>query len=240
MSIFNGVAGRRSGNPLGVCFHNDAGSGQATISFYEGWLPNHNPESGFAHAYVAEDGVLMAEDLTNKTWHCGNSYGNANFLSVEICQSMGDENIFRENEQKALDLVAEWFKLYGWTPDKNTVRIHKQFSSTACPHRSCELHGDGSACVDYFISELKSRLNEPVDVRGVKKMNCMYTVKGSGKFYWFDGKKVHYLSHPDQIAILNRIYKDCYGKNMPCYIFDNKAPWHIRLIQATCGEEQKA
>lgn len=240
MSIFNGVAGRRSGNPLGVCYHNDAGSGQATVSFYEGWLPNHNPESGFAHAYVAEDGVLMAEDLDMKAWHCGDSYGNANFLSVEICQSMGDEEIFRANEQKALDLTAEWFRLYGWTPDRNTVRIHKQFSSTACPHRSCELHGDGDACVDYFISELKKRLENPVDVRGVKKLNCMYTVKGTGKVYWFDGRKVHYLSHPDQISILNRVYKDCFGKEMPCYTFDNKAPWHIRLIQATCGEEQKA
>lgn len=240
MSIFNGIAGRRSGNPLGVCFHNDAGSTQANISFYEGWLPNHDPGSGFAHAYVAEDGVLMAEDLTNKAWHCGNSYGNANFLSVEICQSMGDETVFRENEQKALDLVAEWFKLYGWTPDKNTVRIHKQFSSTACPHRSCELHGDGNACVEYFISELKKRLEAPVNARRVGKMNCMYAVKGTGRVYWFDGKKVHYLSHPDQITILNRIYKDCFGKEMPCYVFENKAPWHIRLIQATCGEEQKA
>ena len=31
MSIFNGVAGRRSGNPLGVCFHNDAGSQSADV-----------------------------------------------------------------------------------------------------------------------------------------------------------------------------------------------------------------
>ena len=240
MSIFNGVAGRRTGNPLGVCFHNDAGSGQATASFYAGWLPNHNPESGFAHAYVAEDDILIAEDLTNKAWHCGNSYGNSNFLSIEICQSMGDESIFRENEQKALDLTADWFRFYGWTPDKNTVRIHKQFSTTACPHRSCELHGDGEACVEYFISELKKRLDEPVDVRGVEKMNCLYTVKDTGKVYWFNGRKVHYLSHPDQIAILNRIYNDCFGKDMPSYIFENSAPWHIRLIQATCGEEMKA
>lgn len=238
MSIFKGIAGKRAGNPVGVCFHNDAGSASANVGFYGGWLPNHNPESGFAHAYVAEDGILQAEDLTNKAWHCGDSYGNANFLSVEICQSMGDKNIFLSNEQKALDLVADWFRLYAWTPDKNTVRIHKQFSSTACPHRSCELHGD--ACVEYFISELKKRLKEPVDIREVGKMNCLYTVKGTGKVYWFDGKKVHYLTHPDQISILNRIYKDCFGKDMPSYIFENSAPWHIRLIQATCGKEEKA
>ena len=78
MSIFNGVAGHRAGNPIGVCFHNDTGSASADCGFYEGWLPNHDPESGFAHAYVAEDGVLIAEDLSNKAWHCGDSYGRMN------------------------------------------------------------------------------------------------------------------------------------------------------------------
>lgn len=236
MSIFNGVAGRRSGNPHGVCFHNDAGSGQATVSFYEGWLPNHDPESGFAHAYVAEDGILQAEDLTNKAWHCGNSYGNANFLSVEICQSMGDEAVFRENEQKALDLVAEWFKLYGWTPDKNTVRIHKQFSPTSCPHRSCEIHGDAQ---QYFIDELNKRLFSNINMKEVRRMNCLYRVEGEAKTYWFNGLEVRYLSHPDQIVILNQIYKDCFGREIPCYVFKKSAPYHIRLIQACDGMVQK-
>lgn len=236
MSIYNGIAGRRAGKPLGVCFHNDAGSGQATVSFYEGWLPNHDPESGFAHAYVAEDGILQAEDLTNKAWHCGNSYGNANFLSIEICQSMGDEAVFRENERKALDLVAEWFKLYGWTPDKNTVRIHKQFSATSCPHRSCELHGDAQ---QYFIDELNKRLFNNINVKGARKMNCLYRVEGDVKTYWFNGLEVRYLIHPDQIVILNQIYKDCFGREIPCYVFKKSAPYHVRLIQACNGMVQK-
>lgn len=236
MSIYNGIAGRRPGNPQGVCFHNDAGSGQATVSFYEGWLPNHDPESGFAHAYVAEDGILQAEDLTNKAFHCGNSYGNDNFLSVEICQSMGDEDIFRENERKALDLVADWFRLYGWTPDKNTVRIHKQFSATSCPHRSCELHGDAQ---QYFIDELNKRLSIEINAKEVRRMNCLYRVEGDLKTYWFNGQEVRYLTHPDQIVILNQIHKDCFGKEIPCYVFKKSAPYHVRLIQACNGMVQK-
>ena len=118
MSLFHGIAGKRPGNPVGVCFHNDAGSQDADTGFYAGWLPNHDPAVGFAHAYVASDGVLQAEDLTYKAWHCGDSYGNANYLSIEICQSMGDKETFLDNEQRALDLAAEWFKLYGWTPNR--------------------------------------------------------------------------------------------------------------------------
>lgn len=239
MSIFHGVAGKRTRNPIGVCYHNDAGGANADTGFYEGWLPNHNPEAGFAHAYVAEDGILMAEDLTYKAWHCGNSYGNSNFLSIEICQSMGDRDVFLANEQKALDLTAEWFKLYGWTPNKDTVKLHVDFSPTACPHRSQELHGAGDACRNYFISELNKRINAVVDTRKVNKMMCFYKVKGENTVYWFNGFEVRRLTHPDQISILNQIYKDCYGKEIPTYIFEKSAPWHIRLIQACNGTIQK-
>lgn len=239
MSIFNGVAGRRVGKPLGVCYHNDAGGNSCNKAHYENWLPGINPANGFAHLYVCSDGEVQAEDLDYKAWHCGNSYGNSNFLSVEICQSMGDEAQFLKNEQRAFDLTAEWFKAYGLTPDRNTVRIHKQFSATACPHRSVELHGDGTTLQNFIISELNKRINAVVDVREVDRMMCFYKVKGNNDVYWFNGKEVRKLTHPDQIVILNRIYKDCYGKEMPSYIFETSAPYHIRLIQACNGAVQK-
>lgn len=235
MSIFNGVAGRRPAIPLGVCFHNDAGSASANCGFYEGWLPNHNPESGFAHAYVADDGVLMAEDLANKAWHCGSTYGNTYYLSIEICQSMGDEQVFKENEQKALDLAASWFKLYGWGVNSDTVKVHREFTATSCPHRSDELHGDAK---EYFMMELEKRLAGGKE--GEDIMRCFYSLEGGNAVFYFDGIKIHTLTHPDQITILNRIYKDCNGKDMPSYIFSDLAPWHIRLAQAINGKEVKA
>lgn len=47
--------------------------------------------------------------------------------------------------------------------------------------------------------------------------------------YYFDGTKVHYLGHLDQIKILKQIYKDNNGHDMPEYHWTNKAPWWIRL-----------
>jgi len=47
MNITN--AGVRGYNPTGVVIHNDAGSNGANTNFYNGWLPNHDPEEGFAH-----------------------------------------------------------------------------------------------------------------------------------------------------------------------------------------------
>lgn len=59
-------------------------------------------ENGFAHYYVAHDGILQAEDDINHAWHCGDTNGNNNYLSIEVCQSMGDIDIFKSNEEKAL------------------------------------------------------------------------------------------------------------------------------------------
>ncbi len=54
MNITN--AGVRGYNPTGVVIHNDAGSNGANTGFYNSWLPNHDPENGFAHVYIASDG----------------------------------------------------------------------------------------------------------------------------------------------------------------------------------------
>ena len=139
MNITN--AGVRGHNPTGVVIHNDAGSNGANTGFYNGWLPTHDPTNGFAHVYIASDGRLQASDFSNMAWHCANSYGNANYASWEVCQSEGDLNQFLRNEQAVLDDVAKYMKQWGLTPNRDTVKLHQELSSTSCPRRSVEVHG---------------------------------------------------------------------------------------------------
>ena len=151
MNITN--AGVRGYNPTGVVIHNDAGSNGANTSFYNGWLPNHDPANGFAHVYVASDGRLQASDFSNMAWHCANSYGNANYASWEVCQSEGDLTQFLRNEQAVLDDVAKYMKQWGLTPNHDTVKLHQELSSTSCPRRSVEAHGGTvESCRSYFIA----------------------------------------------------------------------------------------
>lgn len=79
MSICRGVAGLRGGNPRGIFIHNDAGSQNANAAFYRKWLQTHPLENGFAHAYVASDGILYAEDDAYAAWHCGQTDENRNY-----------------------------------------------------------------------------------------------------------------------------------------------------------------
>lgn len=155
MSICRGVAGRRGANPIGIFIHNDAGSQNANSEFYRKWLQTHNLENGFAHYYVAQDGILQAEDDINHAWHCGDTAGNNNYLSIEVCQSMGDLEVFKKNEEKALQLAAQKCKQYGIEPNQNTIRLHQEVYATSCPHRSVEIHGGASGCKTYFINRLR-------------------------------------------------------------------------------------
>ena len=160
MSICNGVAGNRGRNPIGIFIHNDAGSQNANAAFYRNWLQTHPLENGFAHYYVAQDGILQSEDDSNCAWHCGNLDGNLNYLSVEVCQSMGDLDVFKHNEEKAFQLVASKCIQYGITPNENTIRLHQEVYATSCPHRSAEIHGGMKSTKAYFIERIKAHVKQ--------------------------------------------------------------------------------
>ncbi|ASZ71451.1 lysin [Lactococcus phage 56301] len=237
MNITN--AGVRGHNPTGVVIHNDAGSNGANTGFYNNWLPNHNPENGFAHVYIASDGRLQASDFSNMAWHCANSYGNANYASWEVCQSEGDLNQFLRNEQVVLDDVAKYMKQWGLTPNRDTVKLHQELSSTSCPRRSVEVHGGTlESCRSYFIAELNKRFTGQKDTQTNTEleddelMKFTYSIKGDGTKYYFDGTKVMALSDGDQLKIIRQVYKDVVGKNMKDYQWTKETPWYVRFMQA--------
>ena len=249
MNITN--AGIRGHNPTGVVIHNDAGSNGANAGFYNNWLPNHDPEKGFAHVYIASDGRLQASDFSNMAYHCANSYGNANYASWEVCQSEGDLTQFLRNEQAVLDDVAKYMKQWGLTPNRDTVKLHQELSSTSCPRRSVEAHGGTvESCRSYFIAELNKRLtgqtSSTVAVNNTQTnteledddlMKFTYQVntkdgKPAGGISYFNGTKVIGFTNGDQWTIVKQIYKDTTGKDLKHYVWNEGAPWHLRFLQA--------
>lgn len=155
--FYPGIAGKRPGKPTFVIIHNDAGSINASASYYRNWLPNHEADLGFAHVYIAKDGKYQADDFDNIAWHSGNSFANEWALSWEVCQSMGASDAeFEAVEEAVFQDVAAAMKKYGLTPNRVTVRLHKEYSATSCPHRSWDLHGSAiNAVQDYFIAGIK-------------------------------------------------------------------------------------
>lgn len=244
MSVCNGYAGRRPGSIVGVVIHNDAGSKNANANFYSVWLRTHDLANGFANYYVASDYTLAAEDDAYITWHCANTYGNERFLSIEACQSLGDLEVFKKNEENALKLAAQKCKQYGITPNKNTIKLHRQFSSTVCPHRSCDLHGGVEGTQEYFINKIKEYMGSGATVdtaesititseeqfRRFEKMQHTFKVDGLDTIYYFNGQTIVALHHPDELNVLNDIYKRNHGgQPIPFVGYVHGAPWYRRL-----------
>lgn len=246
----SGVAGARGYSPKGIILHNDAGSQAANAAFYRNWLPNHQAENGFAHYYIGSDGTYQAELDSNKAWHCGNSTYNRDYIGIEACQSMGNQATLLANEQESFKLMATLCKKYGIVPNRTTILLHKEVSSTACPHRSWALNGQSvNAVKDYFIAQIVKYMtgaaSEPAKeetktTKGVATMFELFKVKGNDTIYFFNGQRVVALSMLDQVVVLQRIYKENNGKDLEVKEYDRAAPWYLRILETTTNPSPTA
>ena len=146
----------------GAVIHNDYG--RMTPKQYVAWLKTRNLELGIAHYYGNRNQMARVIDTNKVGWHTASEEGNGHYIGYEVCESLSASNAdFLANEEAVFKQVAEDFKFYGIAPNRNTVRLHKEFTSTSCPHRSWELHGrELNAVKDYFISRIKSYMQSVV------------------------------------------------------------------------------
>ena len=145
----------------GVVIHNDAGSAGATAFWYVDWLAPRDKELGIAHYYIDRYTIFRAVDTYKIAYHTGDGVtrtsGNGNYIGYEVCQSKGASDAdFIANENMALMQVAEDMLFYKLPVNRDTVRLHREFIRTDCPHRSWDLHGKSmNAVKDYFIAKIK-------------------------------------------------------------------------------------
>ncbi|MBF0778194.1 peptidoglycan recognition protein family protein [Streptococcus cuniculi] len=145
----------------GVVIHNDAGSTLGTPEWYVNWLRGRDKSLGIAHYYITRDAIARVVDTDKIAYHTGDGFtstsGNANYIGYEVCQSMGaSDKDFLANEEMTFMQVAEDMLFYNLPVNRETVRLHREFVPTSCPHRSWDLHGQSvNAVKDYFISRIK-------------------------------------------------------------------------------------
>ncbi|MGC7731139.1 N-acetylmuramoyl-L-alanine amidase, partial [Staphylococcus epidermidis] len=133
---------KRGRKPKGVVIHNDAGTMNSKQYYNNLVNADYNRlERGIAHAYADRNGIWEAISEDRIAWHVSDGVqpgsGNFEFYGIEVNQSMYvSDKDFLKNEQKALKFAAHKLKKWGLPANRNTVRLHNEFSYTACPHRS--------------------------------------------------------------------------------------------------------
>lgn len=150
---------QRGHAPKGVVIHNTADNmgPEQRISMLE----NHNLERGFAHYYIDGGKVQQVMGENYIAWHTANQTGNTEYIGIEVGNSTGDEATFLHNEDLAFDLAKTILDRYNLPVNQDTVRLHKQFVATACPHRSTELHGVDPLRVQSYFIERVSGVKQP-------------------------------------------------------------------------------
>ncbi len=175
---------QRGYKPKFIVIHNDAGSASATAKAYRNGLVNASYDrlaAGIAHSYVSGTDVWQALDESQVGWHTANQVGNKDGYGIEVCQSMGADNAtFLKNEQATFQECARLLKKWGLPANRNTIRLHNEFVSTSCPHRSALLHtgfdpvSKGAMpktkqleLKDYFIKQIRAFMNGDIPVATV-------------------------------------------------------------------------
>lgn len=173
----------------GVVIHNDGSVGN--YKTYHDSLVNANYDRlarGIAHEYCDRKGVWVAIDESRIAWHVADGIlpgsGNHDFYGYEVNESMNaSDKDFLANEQIVFERAAERLKKNNLPANRNTVRLHNEFSQTSCPHRSMKLHTGLDPLKhsiteqarlklkDYFIKQIRAYIDgkKPVSTTVVKK-----------------------------------------------------------------------
>ncbi|PTF46961.1 autolysin [Staphylococcus cohnii] len=217
----------RGYKPTSITLHNDAGSVGATAEAYHRGLVNaplSRLEAGIAHSYISGNTVYQALPESRIGWHTANQNGNKNSYGIEICQSIGaSDKVFLANEQASFQEAARLLNKWGLKANRNTIRLHMEFSQTSCPHRSMKLHtgfdpvtqGVPSQATqlklkDYFIKQIRAYQAGKVPTATVAKgtsasSNTKSTVAGAWKRNsygtWYMSEKAVFTNGNSPIAV---------------------------------------
>ena len=217
----------RGYKPTSITLHNDAGSVGATAEAYHRGLVNaplSRLKAGVAHSYISGNTVYQALPESRIAWHTANQNGNKNSYGIEICQSIGaSDKVFLANEQAAFQEAARLLNKWGLKANRNTCRLHMEFSQTSCPHRSMKLHtgfdpvtqGVPSQAIklklkDYFIKQIRAYQAGKVPTATVSNKtssasNTKSTVAGAWKRNsygtWYMSEKARFTNGSQPIMV---------------------------------------
>lgn len=155
--------------PKGIIVHNTAGSASA-IDERNTMVNANNPIS--YHVVIDEANVVEIIPFNRNAWHAGDGeygFANRNLIGIEIARSTSDKALYLKAEDNAATYIANVLKDYGWGVDK--LYKHKQFSATACPHRTEEL--GWKRFIDKVQKELEALKNPKPQVQSKPKANTI-------------------------------------------------------------------
>lgn len=122
--------------PKGICIHNTYNDAPAINERNNVNRPENMDKTSF-HIAVDDKEAIQLIPFNRNAFHAGdgaNGNGNRNYIAVEICYSLSGGARFEAAEARAVDVVVDLCKQFGFTPEN--IKPHRYFSGKNCPHRT--------------------------------------------------------------------------------------------------------
>lgn len=180
--------------------------------------------NGEIHQYVSE---------SDGSWSDANYTSNNSTVSIEHQGGMAGIPCTRACMDASARLCADIARRQGWTRLwhdglHGNVWLHREIPGT--DHYGCPDKAANGLDVDYIINKANQLLQTTTDEEDM--MQCIIQPNGENHLVYFDGQRLHTLTHPDQVKALQTVAEQC-GHTLPCFALGSKtAPWATRLEEA--------
>lgn len=129
----------------GIVVHNTWNDASAKDE--RSYMISNKKPTGF-HIVIDDKEALQLIPFDRNAYHCGNGYGNRNYIGIEICYSKSGGDKFEKAEDNAIDVVADLLIENNWITDN--VKFHKDFANKNCPNLTDTVK---------FIEEVEEEIN---------------------------------------------------------------------------------
>lgn len=107
-----------------ITVHNTGLCGVPAVNFRKSLERADNVDYASFHIVVDDIQAIECIPLDETAYHCGDEYGNAHSIGIEVCEIDGAEH-------KAAELIASMLLERGWDTDK--VTTHHKWNGKYCP-----------------------------------------------------------------------------------------------------------
>lgn len=112
-------------------------------------------ESGLlylTHFLIDENDVIQTWSTKKPSWHTGKGFdkGNMNTISIEICRSTCEEEMYLKAEENAVEFIKALMEKYYLT--EKDIYLHRDFDKIKnCPHRLLEIYGNKKNFIEHYF-----------------------------------------------------------------------------------------
>lgn len=183
---------------------------------------------------------------------------NAVLAFMDRCAQAGYKPIYYSDKPYTLNNI-DYQQILAKYPNSLWIAAYPNYNVTPAPVWSIFPSMDGIRWWQFTSTGIAGGLDKNVvllddddtiqsnDLKGEETMDFLFNIKGDpnwneGTLYFYNGhtNEIRPLKHIDEMKILQQIYKDNNGRDLPSYTWTNQAPWYVRFFAAVNPDSTSA